>query len=311
MHVVDLLNTSRIIPFRGRSPTPNAAPPSSRHSRVMADLAQLTVPEWFASDHVAIDLNELGFNLSGAGGVHLSKTMMLAELTVLLDGLGVTDPLAVKNAIIAENRLGKRTEAGRRLALANLQSLYGIANPKPLQLVATRLWRQTKAGRELLALLCALAREPLLRQSAGPILESVEGASIRWPDFADAIKVKHPDRYSKIVLNALARHCASSWTQSGHLRGHVDKRRRCVSPSPPVAAYAALLGSLAGYGGPTLLRSPWMRILDCSENGLLSLLRQAEGVNLARIRSGGGILQIDVRGPMAETLEVPEIVDRR
>lgn len=269
-------------------------------------------PQWFVTSAGNGRAEALGFR-TAPGGVHLSKTMMLAELSAILDcyRLPVGDSSEVERAVIIDNLLGKPTGSARRLALARLNTLYGILTPRPIQLAALRLWPRSGAGRPLLALLCALGREPLLRQSASPVLEASPGASIRWPDIASAILAEHPDRYSPNMLKSLSQNCVSSWTQSGHLRGRVNKLRSLAAPSPESAAYAALLGSLAGFGGPALLRSPWMRLLDCSEGDLLSLLRRAESVGLARVRSGGGVIQIDVCRPMAEALEVPDLADRR
>jgi hypothetical protein len=265
--------------------------------------------EWFAAAGGNDGTEELGFRLA-PGGVHLTKTMMLAELTAVLNRIPNSDPATVQDAVLADNLLGKPTGTARRLALSRLNTLFGILKPRPVQIAALRLWSRNVAGRPLLALLCALAREPLLRQSAKPVLDAEPGASVRWPDLASAILVEYPDRYSSKMLKSLAQNCVASWTQSGHLQGRVDKRRQLADPSPESAAYAALLGSLAGFGGPALLRSPWMRLLDRSEADLLSLLRRAESAGLARIKAGGGVVQIDVRRPMAELLEIPDLADR-
>lgn len=265
--------------------------------------------EWFAVGSGDGGAEALGFR-SAPGGVHLSKTMMLAELTAVLNGVSDSDPAAVQNAVTLDNLLGKPTGTARRLALSRLNTLYGILKPWPIQVAALRLWPRNVTGRPLLALLCALAREPLLRQSAAPVLGVPLGALVQSPDLASAILAEYPDRYSPKMLRSLARNCASSWTQSGHLQGRVKKRRRLADPSPEAAAYAALLGSIAGFGGPALLRSPWMRLLDRSEPDLLSLLRRAESAGLARVMAGGGVVQIDVRRPMAQVLEVPDLADR-
>ncbi len=270
--------------------------------------ARAQLPEWFATSGKDGCAEALGFR-SVPGGVHLSKTMMLAELTAVLDRFPNSDAAVVERAVVVENLLGKPTGTARRLALARLNTLYGIITPRPIQLAALRLWPRNVVGRPLLALLCALAREPLLRQSAQPVLDAPPGVSVRWPDVAAAIAARYPDRYSPKMMKSLAQNCASSWTQSGHLRGRVNKRRCVAQPSAEAAAFAALLGSLSGFGGPALLRSPWMRLMDRSEADLLSLLRRAESAGLARVRAGGGVVQIDVRRPMAQVLEVPDLVD--
>ncbi|MDA8048575.1 MAG: hypothetical protein M0002_00935 [Rhodospirillales bacterium] len=268
--------------------------------------AQPRRPDWFATPEDTTLAATLGFRFA-PGGVHLSKTMMLAELTATLSQLAEGDAVAVERAVVAGNLLGKATGAGRRLALSHLNTLYGILAPRPVQTALLRLWPRNPLGRPLLALLCALAREPLLRTTASAVLPAAVGTALRWPDLAAVLAAEHPGRYSSKTLQALAQHCASSWTQSGHLKGRVNKRRRLAEPSPEAAAYGALLGAIAGFGGPTLLRSPWMRVLDRSESELLALLRRAESVGLARIRAGGGVIQIDIRRPMAELLEVPEL----
>ena len=58
-----------------------------------------------------------------------------------------------------------------------------------------------------------------------------------------------------------------------------------------------------------MLASPWMHTLDRSEPELLNLLRSAEGVGLLRLRAAGGVIEINVRRIMAETLGVPELGD--
>jgi hypothetical protein len=265
-------------------------------------------PEWFAAYARVGCAETIGFR-SAPGGVHLSKTMMLAELTAVLDRFPNNDAAAVERSVVVDNLLGKPTGTARRLALARLNTLYGILTPRPIQFVALRLWPRNAMGRPLLALLCALAREPLLRQSAQPVLDAPPGVSVRWPDLAAAIAIEYPDRYSPKMMKSLAQNCVSSWTQSGHLRGRVNKRRCLAEPSAETAAFAALLGTLSGFGGPALLRSPWMRLLDRPEADLLSLLRRAESAGLVRVRAGGGVVQIDVRRPMAQVLEVPNLVD--
>ena len=67
--------------------------------------------------------------------------------------------------------------------------------------------------------------------------------------------------------------------------------------APPCVAvdaqYAALLGSLAGFGGPALLASSWIRVLDRSKVEVLALLRKAEAEGLLRLRAGGDVIEIE------------------
>jgi hypothetical protein len=279
------------------------------HGTLMLERAEnQLVTEWFTAESDAGGSKQLGFRYE-PGGVHLTKTMMLDELSAVMQVSELGQSGAVARAIVDDNILGKRTGSARKLALSRLNTLFGVVTPLPVQSVMLQLWRRSTTGRPVLALLCALAREPLLRHSATVVLASPEGAALRWPDIAAALAQRYPGRYSPKTLKSLAQNCASSWTQSGHLRGRVAKRRSRAQPSAEAAAYAALLGSLAGFGGPALLASPWMRVLDRAESDLMTLLRRAEVQGLLQVRAGGGVVQIEVVRPMAQITGVTALAN--
>jgi hypothetical protein len=231
--------------------------------------------------------------------------MMLAELTTLLAANGGRDPA---HAIIEENLLGKPSRRAREAAIYRLRQLYGLGESVPVCRAFLALWQRDPAGRPLLALLCALARDPSLRDGADAVLDAPPGAQVRWPAIAAAYEAEHPGRLGETMAKSLAQNAASSWTQSGHLEGAVRKLRVRAKPTPAVAAYAALLASLCGFGGPALLESRWLDVLDRPTEDRLALLRQAEGLGLARVRAAGDVLEVEVKRPMAETLEVPDLV---
>ena len=76
------------------------------------------------------------------------------------------------------------------------------------------------------------------------------------------------------------------------------------------AAYGALIANFCGFGGVRLVESRWLDVLDRPVEDRIALLRQAEGLGLARVRSVGDVFEVDVRGPLGRTLEVPELVER-
>lgn len=268
----------------------------------------ITQSDWFAESCAYTGSVAHGFRHM-PGGVHLSKTMMLDELQKVLDLPGPLDAAAVEDAILNRNILSKPTGTARKLVLSRLNTLYGIRTPLPVQTAMLKLWTHHAAGHPLLALLCTLAREPLLRDTVSAVLNAPQGAALRWPELAESLSAKHPGRYTQKMLKSLAQNCASSWTQSGHLKGKVAKRRSLGEPTAQTVAYAALLGSLAGFGGPALLASPWMRVLDRTEADLLGLLRRAEAGGLVQLRAGGGVIQINVRRPLSQVLGVPALAD--
>ncbi len=245
---------------------------------------------WF---RVGIDpegLRPLGFR-SGAGGAHQSKTMMLSELTTLLSAQP-RDGETLKRLTISENILGKSSSAARQSVLGQLKKLYGLGGKSTVTAGLIALWAIDPQGRPLLALLCALARDPLLRDSANVILDAPSGDRVGAAEISSRIAALHPERFSPAMLKSLAQNCASSWTQSGHLVGKVKKLRTRAGPTPVVAAYAAFLASLSGFGGPALIASPWLDILDSTINERLSLLRRAEAQGLLNVRAAGEVVEV-------------------
>ena len=262
--------------------------------------------EWFGSAIDEATAAHAGIKLEG-GGPHQSKTMMLAELNAVLSP-GTPDRAA--DAILSDNLLGKPSIAARRAALYRLRQLYGIGDFVPVCVVLDRLWPRDPAGRPMLALLCALARDPPLRDGATAVLDALAGEPVRWPAIAAAFAARHPGRLGEKMAKSLAQNAASSWTQAGFLNGAVRKERVRARPTPAVAAYAALLAGVCGFGGRRLLECRWLDLLDCPVEDRLALLRRAEGLGLARVREVGDVLEIDVAHPIARTLEVPELGQR-
>jgi hypothetical protein len=247
----------------------------------------------------------MGIKRAG-GGPHQSKTMMLADLTTLLASDGADRPA---DAILRENLLGKPSIRARQAALLRLAQLYGLGEDCPVSAIMRRLWARDSGGRPLLALLCSLARDPTLRDGATAVLDASLGEPVRWPVIAAAFDTRHPGRLGEKMAKSLAQNAASSWTQAGFLRGAVRKERVRAVATPAAAAYAALLAGFCGFGGMRLIESRWLDVLDRPVEDRLVLLRQAEGMGLARIRKVGDVIEMDARGPLARTLGVPALVE--
>jgi len=231
---------------------------------------------------------------SGDKGTHTSRTIMLAELGDLLAAVPAS---AVREdytrAIVDDNVLGKQTIATRRLTNQRLGELYGLEPRLPLFRVLRRLWEIDRPGRPLLAMLCALARDPLLRATVPSVLALPAGAELVRATFLDALRQVVGGRLNDAVLDKVARNVASSWSQSGHLRGRMRKLRTRVRPTPGSLAMALWMGTLDGLAGRALLDCRWARVLDAAGPELLPVALQAKQRGLIHARAGGGVVEID------------------
>jgi len=222
--------------------------------------------------------------------------MMLAELTDLFSELGpAADREDFRAAVIEDNVLGKQTSSNRRLTFQRLSELYGLDRGIPIYRVLRRLWDVDVAGRPLMAILCALARDPLLRASAAVILPMPSGSELSRSQMIHGLQVGTDGRLKESVLDKVARNAGSSWTQSGHLTGRVRKVRQRVSPTIGPAALAFWLGSVQGLAGSNLLGSAWAQVLDATQPRLIDLALSARQAGLIHAVAGGDVVEIDPR----------------
>ena len=258
---------------------------------------------WFGPTSEFGRLEAAGFKI-GTGGPHQSKTMMLDDLRMTF---GAANAVTPEGLIIDQNILGKRTARSRQVALYRLNQLYGLTHPPPVCAALAGLWSRDISAQPLLAVLCALARDPSLRDASPAVLDAPIGTQVRWPAFGAAIEARRPGRLGTKMLKSLAQNCASTWSQAGFLRGKLAKVRVHPTPTPTVAAYAALLSEYSGFGGPALVASPWLAVTDVPIPERIVLLREADALGLLRLRTGGGIVEIVVRERMAAALGLPEL----
>lgn len=231
---------------------------------------------------------QLGFR-SGDRGTHSSRTMMLVEVRALLDAAPSSAVREqYRGLVLEENVLGKRTSSNRLKTFWHLSELYGLDLRLAVFRLFRRFWDADRAGRPMLALLCACARDPLLRASASVVLDLNIGAAVT-PAMLAASAVRN---FSPKTRAAIGRNLASSWTQSGHLGGSLRKTRARATATPATAAYAAALGYMEGARGKLLLATVWSRLLDCPENELTLLIQMAARHGLLDYRAVGDVVDI-------------------
>lgn len=237
-------------------------------------------------------LKGLGFRL-GDKGTQTSRTIMFEELQQLLMAVpGMVGRESYVNAVLEDNCLGKRTVATRTLSLQRLCELYALDLQVPLFRVMRDLWGISATGRPLLALLLALARDPLLRITAMPVLQTPIGKEFARQTMTDTLEATVGDRLNVSTLDKVVRNASSSWTQSGHLQGRARKFRQQVQPSPPACAYALFIGYLLGKRGPLLFETAWAKVLDLSPAEMAELAHDAKRLGLLEIKQSGTIVDI-------------------
>ncbi len=244
---------------------------------------------------------------SGDRGTHTSRTIMLDELSHLLDAVPVDAVRAdYADAVIAHNCLGKRTTATRKLSLQRLTELYALDPQVILFRVLRDLWGRSETSRPLLALLLALARDPLLRATATTVLRTPYGHEFARQSMKDALTDAVGDRLNEATLDKVVRNASSSWTQSGHFRGRGRKARQRVEVTPAVTAFVLLLGFAVGRRGRLLFETPWAAVLDTCLDDLVDVAVDAKRLGLLDLKQSGSM--IDVSFPALFTDRERELI---
>lgn len=236
-----------------------------------------------------------GFHVDGLGS-HSSRTMMLRDLQQLLAACPPsTDRHGYRAAVIHDNVLLKATAANRVKSWRHLRELYALDPRCLLFRTLRRLWDQQPAAQPVLALLCALARDPALRATAGLILDTSEGAPISAPRLAAPIAERFEGRLNATTLGSMGRNVASTWQQSGHLVGHLHKHRAQAQTYPVSSTYALLLGYLCEARGDGLFATPWVRLLDAPAHQLRRHAQAAARQGWLEYRHSGAVTDITFR----------------
>jgi len=236
---------------------------------------------------------EFGFR-TGQKGVHNSRTLSYEDLETLLDAVprGASND-EYRRAIREENVLAKNTDSTRRYVGQRLSQLYGLDPEILVFRVFRKYWERGERGRRMLALLLALARDPILRMTAPPILGMEKGEQLDKANLQDTIAEEAGDRFNETSVKKIAQMTASTWTQSGHLEGRTKKTRQRPENGPVSTAYALLLGHLCGVRGELLFDTFWAQALDTPEHERMDFAQAASQRNLMTYRNAGGIIEVD------------------
>lgn len=234
----------------------------------------------------------LGFR-SGKKGVHNTRTVMIEDLRVLFSEVPPSATAeGYREAIVDENVLGKRTHSTRKYTAQRLSELYGLDPTVPLFRLFRHYWGVSQTGRELLAMLLALARDPLLRLTAKSVLEMPLGTRFDKTKLQEVIRSETGERFSETSVKKISRLAGSSWTQSGHLEGRYKKTRQRPACMPANTSFALLLGYLGGARGALLFETFWARVLDAPDFEAKEHAKSASRRGLLTYRNAGGVIEV-------------------
>ena len=226
-------------------------------------------------------------------GTHSSRTMMLTELRGLIASVEPNASYAsLQSAAIESNALHKDTQSTRQKTFRHLRELYGLSRGLPVFRALRFLWDGDPNAQPLLALLCALARDPVLRSTLDDVVSLKVGDEIRPAQLVRAVDSAFPGHYGRDVLARTARNISSTWEQSGLLRGRIRKYRQEPCATPVSTAYALYLGYRCGARADALFVTPWTRALDRPESELRRLAAEASRQGWLVYRQAGGVTDV-------------------
>jgi hypothetical protein len=238
----------------------------------------------------------LGFRL-GTASVHTSRTMMVSELSLILEHVGVgARAEEYRDAVIHDNILGKPTQATRMRTAQRLVELYSLDPNRATFRLLRHFWEAAGPSRPLLACLAATARDPLLRETAPFILAIPIGEGVNASQVADLLEEKFPSRFKPTTRLSTAQNLASSWTQAGYLAGKLNKKRSRPMVTAVTAAYALVLGYLCGMRGKMLLDNRWTRMLDRTPAQVADLVAEASRQGWLTYKGAGSVVEIGFPG---------------
>ena len=235
------------------------------------------------------------FGLKNTTGSALTKrTLMLKELTQLFEYVSNISATIeeYKKCIIEDNCLGKKTYNNRVYTFKYLTQLYSLNVEECLFRSLRYFYKRDPDSLPLLTLLSAFARDTIIRKSTEYIMNLSIGEKPEKQIFQEFINKKFPNRFGEKMLQSLIRNLLSSWTQSGHLSGRVNKVRTRVVPSAGSVSYALLLGYLSENRGELLFKTDFINILDYSFQRILELAEESSRRGWMVLKRVGNVIEV-------------------
>lgn len=237
-------------------------------------------------------LIKLGFKF-GKNGVHSARSMMIEELKHLLFSSAPTASLKdYETDIVDFNILHKPTEKSRKLTYRHLVDLYGMSSSIPLFEVLRQWWDFSEDAQAILALQLAVARDPILRDSAKIILALQPGEHLSREDIEQHLAKDDPERFSAASLKSFAQNINGTWTQAGYLEGRAKKYRIQPKITYVNVAFALFLAHCHGLTGQRMFDSFWCEMLSQDKEHLLDLAHRASLRGLLNFKQVSEVIEV-------------------
>lgn len=245
-------------------------------------------------------LSGLGFKF-GKSGPHSARSLMLPELSIVMDGFSEQTTLeTIKDDIETFNCLQKATSNSRKLTRRHLIDLYALDNNVCLFRQFRKLWKKSVEARPVLALQLALCRDPLFRVSIPSMLELSPGEIITRQHMEDQLEAYNPGGYSKASKTSFSQNINGSWTQAGFLEGRAKKLRVIPKICIENIAFALFVAHLNGYEGQRAFQTDWMKMLSSNIDDLYAKAEGAARHGYLRYKHASEVVEISFPGWLTE-----------
>jgi hypothetical protein len=242
----------------------------------------------------------LGFK-NGKSGTHAARSLMLPELTILMDDFNEqTSTANIIENIEVFNCLHKATTNSRKLTRRHLTDLYGFDDNICLFRRFRQLWNKSTEARPVLALQLALCRDPLLRVSMPLMLELQPGEILTRQHMEDQLEAYNPGGYSKASKTSFAQNINGSWTQAGFLQGKTKKIRAIPEVRIENVAFALFIAHLHGYEGQRSFQTNWVKILSTDIDDLYTKTQGASRHGHLRFKHASEVVEVTFPGWLTE-----------
>lgn len=225
--------------------------------------------------------------------VHTSRTMMLNELHELLTHVpSSSSEEEYVRFILDDNILGKPTISSRNKTAKFIVQLYSFNIKLPVYKALLFFYKKEPHTLPILASLCSHARDTLLHFISDEVLSLPFDSPLSLERVKQKLEEGYPGRFSSRTLHSTAQNIASSYQQSGHLKGRRIKYRSKPIVTPAVVSYALFLGYLCDIRGEYLLKTQWTKLLDLSSSSIMDMAKEAHKLGWITVKSIGSIVEM-------------------